>query len=136
MPRRARLILPEVPLHVIQRGNNRQICFVTDDDCRFYLDWLSEYAADAGCRIHAYVLMSNHLQPLDSVPRYVKHASPQSMLRRGEEAMKYLHTFALRLAALLPALVLGLALAGSPGGEMRAADWPADAYLLQVDSGS
>jgi len=47
--------------------------------------------------------------------------------------MKYLHTFALRLAALLPALVLGLAPAGSPGGEARAAEWPADAYVLRVN---
>ncbi|PJA58287.1 MAG: transposase, partial [Rhodocyclales bacterium CG_4_9_14_3_um_filter_68_10] len=27
MPRRARLALPNVPLHIIQRGNNRQACF-------------------------------------------------------------------------------------------------------------
>ena len=33
MPRRPRLTLPGVPLHIIQRGNNRTACFfVTDDD--------------------------------------------------------------------------------------------------------
>jgi len=43
MPRRARLIVPGVPLHLIQRGDNRQVCFVADDDYRIYLDWLKEY---------------------------------------------------------------------------------------------
>jgi len=57
MPRRARLVLPEVPLHLIQRGNNRQIFFVSHDDRRFFLEWLGEYAAKAGCRIHANILM-------------------------------------------------------------------------------
>lgn len=47
MPRRARLYLPGIPLHIIQRGNNRQACFFADEDYRFYLDWLSEYAAKA-----------------------------------------------------------------------------------------
>lgn len=27
MPRRARIALPNVPVHLIQRGNNRQSCF-------------------------------------------------------------------------------------------------------------
>ncbi|MDO9598384.1 MAG: transposase [Azoarcus sp.] len=64
MPRRARLALPGVPLHIIQRGNNRQACFFADEDYRFYLEWLGEYAAKTGCRIHAYVLMTNHVHLL------------------------------------------------------------------------
>jgi putative transposase len=68
MPRRPRLLLPNVPLHLIQRGNNRQVCFVAEEDYRFYLDWLKEYAAKTGCRIHAYVLMSNHVHLLVSSP--------------------------------------------------------------------
>ena len=55
MPRRARITLPGVPLHIIQRGNNRQACFFTDDDYRFYLDQLSQCAQHAGCAVHAYV---------------------------------------------------------------------------------
>lgn len=64
MPRRARLTLPNVPLHIIQRGNNRQACFFADEDARFYLDWLREHAGKTGCRIHAYVLMTNHVHLL------------------------------------------------------------------------
>lgn len=64
MPRRPRVTLPHVPLHVIQRGNNRQVCFVADEDYGFYLDWLKEYAGKTGCSIHAYVLMTNHVHLL------------------------------------------------------------------------
>ena len=66
MPRRPRLVLPGVPLHVIQRGNNRQACFFADEDYRFYLDWLAEYAVKCACVIHAYVLMTNHVHLLIS----------------------------------------------------------------------
>lgn len=64
MPRRARLMLPNVPLHIVQRGNNRQACFFADDDARFYLGWLRDYAGATGCSIHAYVLMTNHVHLL------------------------------------------------------------------------
>ena len=66
MPRRPRLVLPHVPLHLIQRGNNRQVCFVADEDYRFYLDWLKEFAGHTGCQVHAYVLMTNHVHLLVS----------------------------------------------------------------------
>lgn len=66
MLRRARLALPNVPLHIIQRGNNRQACFYADEDYRFYLNWLREYADKIGCQIHAYVLMINHVHLLIS----------------------------------------------------------------------
>lgn len=64
MPRRPRVTIPNVPLHVIQRGNNRQACFIADEDYCFYLDWLKEYASKAGCLIHAYALMTNHVHLL------------------------------------------------------------------------
>ena len=37
MPRRARLRLAGLPLHIIQRGNNRIACFFTDEDYALYL---------------------------------------------------------------------------------------------------
>jgi putative transposase len=45
MPRRARSALPNVPIHLIQRGNNRQPCFFADEDYRRYLDWLTSMRA-------------------------------------------------------------------------------------------
>lgn len=78
MPRRPRVMLPNVPVHVIQRGNNRQVCFVADEDYRFYLDWLKDYADKTRCQVHAYALMTNHVHLLlsssqsDGVPALMK----------------------------------------------------------------
>lgn len=64
MPRRPRLATANIPLHIIQRGNNRQACFFADEDYRCYLEWLQEYSHMGGCAIHAYVLMTNHVHLL------------------------------------------------------------------------
>ncbi len=64
MARRPRLVLPDVPLHLIQRGVDRQACFFSDADRAFYLIRLEALAADHGCAIHAYVLMTNHVHLL------------------------------------------------------------------------
>ena len=64
MPRRPRLATANIPLHIIQRGNNRQACFFADEDYRCYLEWLQEYSHMSNCVIHAYVLMTNHVHLL------------------------------------------------------------------------
>lgn len=89
MPRRARLTLPGVPLHVIQRGNNRQACFFSDEDYHLYLEWLAEYAAKTGCHIHAYALMTNHVHLLVSAD----HAeAPGSLMKAlGQRYVQYVN---------------------------------------------
>ena len=75
MPRQPRLFLEGCPQHIIQRGNNRQAIFSCDAERRQFLDWLGEIAAARGLRVHAYVLMTNHVHLLatpeapDSVSR-------------------------------------------------------------------
>lgn len=64
MPRPPRLEIPGVPLHVIQRGNNRAACFFGDIDRLFYLKCLAQAASRRNCAIHAYVLMTNHVHLL------------------------------------------------------------------------
>ena len=64
MARQPRIDLAGVPHHLIQRGNNRQDCFLADDERRLYLDWLHEAAQKCGGSIHAYVLMDNHVHLL------------------------------------------------------------------------
>jgi putative transposase len=64
MPRRARVLLPGVPVHLIQRGNNRSARFFADEDYRFYLDHLAEESARHGCAVHAYGLMANQVHLL------------------------------------------------------------------------
>jgi putative transposase len=60
MPRRPRILLAEQPLHIVQRGINREPCFFAEEDFLFYLHWLEESARACGCAIHAYTLMTNH----------------------------------------------------------------------------
>jgi len=62
MPRQPRLDLPGIAQHVIQRGNDRQPCFFRDVDRMRYLTNLREAAIRCGCAVHAYVLMTNHVQ--------------------------------------------------------------------------
>jgi REP-associated tyrosine transposase len=64
MARLPRLFMPGQPLHVIQRGNNRNPIFAADDDYHFYLRCLKEAADAQGMAIHAYVLMTNHVHLL------------------------------------------------------------------------
>jgi putative transposase len=64
MARLGRHFLPEQKLHVIQRGNNRGAIFFAVEDYARYHDWLAEAAGRYGCRIHAYVLMTNRVHLL------------------------------------------------------------------------
>ena len=64
MPRQRRLDLAGVPQHVIQRGNNRQPCFLREQDCRCYVSQIDDAARAHGCRIHTYVLMTNRVHLL------------------------------------------------------------------------
>lgn len=64
MPRASRVILPGVPVHVVDRGNNRQACFYAPQDRAFYLFHLRRQLSQARCRLHAYCLMSNHVHLL------------------------------------------------------------------------
>jgi putative transposase len=50
-----------IPWHIIQRGNNRSVCFYAEVDYRRYLQDLGEQAGKYGCRIHTYCLVSNHV---------------------------------------------------------------------------
>lgn len=75
MARLERYFLADQPLHIIQRGNDRQAVFFRDDDYARYRDWLVAAAEECGCVIHAYVLMTNHVHLLvtpataESLPR-------------------------------------------------------------------
>ena len=64
MPRKPRICIPDIPQHVIQRGNNRQPCFYAESDYRYYLDTLREAIERNKCELHAYVLMTNHVHLL------------------------------------------------------------------------
>ncbi|MBT3333915.1 MAG: transposase [Rhodospirillaceae bacterium] len=64
MARLARIVVPGIPHHVTQRGNRRQEVFFSDTDYRQYLNFLTQYAGEAGTEIWAYCLMPNHVHLL------------------------------------------------------------------------
>jgi len=78
MPRPARLLLPGLTSHIIQRGNNRQAIFFEPEDRVRYLGWLGQALEATGCQLHAYVLMTNHVHLLltgaraDSAPKLMQ----------------------------------------------------------------
>jgi len=48
MPRRARMHLPGYPYHIVQRGNNREACFVEPENYPYYLELWKENACKKG----------------------------------------------------------------------------------------
>lgn len=64
MARLPRLCLPGVPQHIIQRGNNRQVCFASEEDFIAYAHWLAEYSQKFNVTIHAWVFMTYHIHLL------------------------------------------------------------------------
>jgi putative transposase len=61
MARMARVVIPEYPHHVTQRGNRRQKTFFCDDDYRYYIELMSEFSLKSGTEVWAYCLMPNHV---------------------------------------------------------------------------
>jgi putative transposase len=64
MSRRPRFPTTGLPLHVVQRGNDRRPCFFDELDYRIYLRALAEASRHYGVLVHAYVLMTNHVHLL------------------------------------------------------------------------
>jgi len=90
MPRRPRTHLDDVPLHIVQRGHNREPCFFAEEDYFIYLHWLGEALKETGCALHAYALMTNHvhllLTPVDAT------LVPRLMISLGRRYVQYVNT--------------------------------------------
>ncbi|MEQ8661485.1 MAG: transposase [Gammaproteobacteria bacterium] len=61
MGRMARVVMPDVPHHVVQRGNRRQPTFFGAADYRAYLRLVACACARTATRVWAYCLMPNHV---------------------------------------------------------------------------
>ena len=90
MPRRPRTFLPGIPVHLIQRGNNRSVCFFTDRDYIVYLDKLRARSTICGVAIHSYVLMTNHVHLL-CTPQAVESISAM-MQGLGRYYVRYINS--------------------------------------------
>ena len=87
MPRRLRLCPAGISQHIVQRGNNRQVCFSCDEDVAAYANWLHEGARKYEVLIHAWVFMSNHVHLL--VTPQVDLASSLMMQYIGRHYVRY-----------------------------------------------
>ena len=61
MPRSVRVIVPNVPHHVVQRGHNRSSVFAESADFNYYLQTLREWKITLGIKVYSYCLMTNHI---------------------------------------------------------------------------
>ena len=68
MARIPRLVVPGVPHHITQRGNNHQQVFFSDQDYLFYLALLRRYSQKFQLSLWGYCLMPNHIH-LIAVPQ-------------------------------------------------------------------
>lgn len=87
MARLSRLAPIGVPQHIIQRGNNRQICFACDQDLAAYARWLYEYSKGFSVSIHGWVFMTNHVHLL-ATP-YESGAISNMMQALGRRYVRY-----------------------------------------------
>jgi len=64
MGRPSRLNHPGLVYHIINRGNNKDVVFVEEDDYRHYLNTLQRYKKQYGFKLFAFCLMMNHVHLL------------------------------------------------------------------------
>jgi len=89
MPRHARLMLPNVPVHIVQRGNNRTACFFAEEDYACYLFHLEKLARNYECSVHAWCLMTNHVHLL--VTPHTSRSCALLMKHLGQRYVQYVN---------------------------------------------
>lgn len=116
MTRRRRVSWPGIAQHLIQRGNNRQICFADEHDMLTFGQWLCDYSSEHGVAIHAWVFMSNHVHIL-ATPQ--EHNSIALMMQAlGRRYVRYFNSRHRRTGTLWE-------------GRYRSCLVDSDEYLLQ-----
>ena len=61
MPRPLRITVPDLPFHVLDRGNNRQIVFREEQDFAYFLKLLKKYKKELKFKLYHFCLMPNHI---------------------------------------------------------------------------
>jgi len=68
MPRTARIIISNLPHHILNRANNKETIFFSDDDFKFFLNQVKKYKQKFNLKIYHYCLMLNHYHFLINPP--------------------------------------------------------------------
>ena len=90
MARFARVVVPGIPHHIIQRGNRRMDTFFSEVDYREYLYLMAEWCNRCKVEIWAYCLMTNHIH-LIAVPE--SEDGLRRANRRGASSLYPSHQF-------------------------------------------
>jgi putative transposase len=83
------MYLSGLPYHVIQRGNNREACFIEPENYQYYLELWKELSPRYGAAVHAYVLMTNHVHFL--VTPDTAHSVSNTMKVAGSRYAQYIN---------------------------------------------
>ena len=90
MPRVGRVVLPNYPHHIVQRGHNRQVVFASEQDFNYYLETLSQWRSIYGVRVYAWCLMTNHIHLIVEPPEDVARLG-QLMKRLSGRQTRYVN---------------------------------------------
>lgn len=87
MARKLRLFIPDIPCHIVQRGNNQTQVFHAPEDYQFFLRILQEARQKHLCQIYGFCLMPNHFHLIIN-PKPTGNAS-LFMELTGEKYVRY-----------------------------------------------
>jgi putative transposase len=90
MPRKPRFYLPNYPVHIVQRGHNKNNVFFEPEDYKVYLDWLQEGSEWYEVPIHAYALLPNEIHILASPGD--KESASRMMQYQGRRYVPYVNS--------------------------------------------
>ena len=98
MARPPRRVLPGIPLHITQRGNDRVRTFHDERDLGHFHEVLLDVTQALKCAVHAYVFMPNHVHLLLTPPDV---AAPSRLMQRlGARYVRYVNTVYARTGTL------------------------------------
>lgn len=116
MPKLGRVVVPNFPHHVVQRGHNKQVVFAEEADYRYYSRTLEEFSEEYDVKVYGFCLMTNHvhllLQPGEAIS-----GLGQLMKRLSGRQTRFVNRQELRSGTLWE-------------GRYKSSPIEADAYLL------
>lgn len=86
MPRKARILVPDCPHHIVQRGHNRNAVFVADEDFQFYLENLLEWNEKLRVKVYAWCLMTRRVHLIVEPTRNTETVSELMKRISGRQA--------------------------------------------------
>jgi putative transposase len=99
VPRRPRLILPDMPHHIVHRGHNRRAVFIEQKDYQYYLDNLIEWKETLQIQIYSYCLMTNHVHIIADPGEYPSNIG-EFMKRLAAKQTRYVNKLERRTGSL------------------------------------